>query len=90
MNKTELVSAVAEASQLSKKDAQKAVEAVFETITTTLQNGDKVQLIGFGNFEVRERAARKGRNLRTGEETEIPASKFPAFKPGKALKDAVK
>ena len=90
VNKTELVSAVAEASQLSKKDAQKAVEAVFETITTTLQNGDKVQLIGFGNFEVRERAARKGRNLRTGEEIEIPASKFPAFKPGKALKDAVK
>ena len=76
MNKTELVSAVAEASQLSKKDAQKAGEAVFETITTTLQNGDKVQLVGFGNFEVRERAARKGRNLRTGEEIEIPAVNF--------------
>lgn len=90
MNKTELVSAVAETSQLSKKDAQKAVEAVFEVITNTLQGGDKVQLIGFGNFEVRERAARKGRNLRTGEEIDIPASKFPAFKPGKALKDAVK
>ncbi len=90
MNKTELINAVAEASELSKKDATKAVDAVFESILETLKKGDKVQLIGFGNFEVRERAARKGRNPQTGEEIEIPASKVPAFKPGKALKDAVK
>jgi len=90
MNKTELVNAVAEAAELSKKDATKAVEAVFDTILNALKNGDKVQLIGFGNFEVRERAARKGRNPQTGQEIEIPASKVPAFKPGKALKDAVK
>lgn len=90
MNKTELISAVAEASELSKKDATKAVDAVFDSILDALKNGDKVQLIGFGNFEVRERAARKGRNPQTGEEIEISASKVPAFKPGKALKDAVK
>ncbi|OQP02933.1 DNA-binding protein [Geobacillus sp. 44B] len=90
MNKTELINAVAETSGLSKKDATKAVDAVFESITEALRKGDKVQLIGFGNFEVRERAARKGRNPQTGEEMEIPASKVPAFKPGKALKDAVK
>jgi DNA-binding protein HU-beta len=89
MNKTELINQVAELSELSKKDATKAVEAVFDTILEALKNGDKVQLIGFGNFEVRERAARKGRNPQTGEEIEIPASKVPAFKPGKALKDAV-
>ncbi|MGD6815747.1 non-specific DNA-binding protein Hbs [Metabacillus sp. 84] len=89
MNKTELINAVAEASELSKKDATKAVESVFDTILDALKSGDKVQLIGFGNFEVRERAARKGRNPQTGEEIEIPASKVPAFKPGKALKDAV-
>ncbi|GLH65178.1 MULTISPECIES: HU family DNA-binding protein [Bacillaceae] len=90
MNKTDLINAVAETSGLSKKDATKAVDAVFESITEALRKGDKVQLIGFGNFEVRERAARKGRNPQTGEEMEIPASKVPAFKPGKALKDAVK
>jgi len=90
MNKTELVNAVAETAELSKKDAQKAVDAVFESITEALKNEDKVQLIGFGNFEVRERAARKGRNPQTGEEIEIAASKVPAFKPGKALKDSVK
>ncbi|ASV69188.1 DNA-binding protein [Cytobacillus kochii] len=90
MNKTELINAVAEASELSKKDATKAVDAVFDTVLDALKNGDKVQLIGFGNFEVRERAARKGRNPQTGEEIEIAASKVPAFKPGKALKDAVK
>ncbi|AEN87783.1 HU family DNA-binding protein [Priestia megaterium] len=90
MNKTELINAVAEASELSKKDATKAVDAVFDTILEALKAEDKVQLIGFGNFEVRERAARKGRNPQTGEEIEIPASKVPAFKPGKALKDAVK
>lgn len=90
MNKTELINAVAEASELSKKDATKAVDSVFDTILDALKNGDKIQLIGFGNFEVRERSARKGRNPQTGEEIEIPASKVPAFKPGKALKDVVK
>ncbi|GMB07865.1 nucleoid protein Hbs [Thermolongibacillus altinsuensis] len=90
MNKTELITKVAETSGLSKKDASKAVDAVFDAITEALKNGEKVQLIGFGNFEVRERAARKGRNPQTGEEIEIAASKVPAFKPGKALKDAVK
>ncbi|MGJ9382051.1 DNA-binding protein [Salipaludibacillus neizhouensis] len=90
MNKTELINAVAEKTELSKKDATGAVDAVFEVITGSLQNSEKVQLIGFGNFEVRERAARKGRNPQTGEEIEIPASNVPAFKPGKALKDAVK
>ena len=86
MNKTDLINAVAEASSLSKKDATKAVDAVFDSILEALKQGDKVQLIGFGNFEVRERAARKGRNPQTGEEIEIAASKVPAFKPGKALK----
>jgi DNA-binding protein HU-beta len=90
MNKTELINAVAEASEISKKDATKAVDAVFDSILNALKDGDKVQLIGFGNFEVRERAARKGRNPQTGDEIEISASKVPAFKPGKALKDAVK
>ncbi|WP_180994131.1 HU family DNA-binding protein [Bacillus sp. Marseille-P3661] len=90
MNKTDLINAVAESTELSKKDATKAVDAVFDAIMDSLQQGDKVQLIGFGNFEVRERAARKGRNPQTGDEIEIPASKVPAFKPGKALKDAVK
>lgn len=89
MNKTELISFVAEAAELTKKDASKAVDAVFDAIEQTLKTGDKVQLIGFGNFEVRERAARKGRNPQTGEEIEIKASKIPAFKPGKSLKDAV-
>ncbi|HSH25823.1 MAG TPA: HU family DNA-binding protein [Massilibacterium sp.] len=90
MNKTELINAVAEATELSKKDATKAVDAVFDTITGSLKNGEKVQLIGFGNFEVRTRSARKGRNPQTGAEIEIPESKVPAFKAGKALKDAVK
>ncbi|MCG7333885.1 HU family DNA-binding protein [Sporosarcina sp. ACRSM] len=90
MNKTELINSVAEAAGLTKKDATKAVEAVFDTIQSTLAKGDKVQLIGFGNFEVRERAARKGRNPQSGEEIDIAASKVPAFKAGKALKDAVK
>lgn len=90
MNKTDLINAVAEKSELSKKDATKAVEAVFGTVMDSLSNGEKVQLIGFGNFEVRDRAARKGRNPQTGEEIQIPASKVPAFKPGKALKEAVK
>ncbi len=90
MNKTDLINTVAEKSDLSKKDATKAVDAVFESIMDSLKDGEKVQLIGFGNFEVRERAARKGRNPQTGDEIEIPASKVPAFKPGKALKDTVK
>lgn len=90
MNKTDLVNAVAEQAELTKKDATKAVDAVFASLTNALAEGGKVQLIGFGNFEVRERAARKGRNPQTGEEIEIAASKVPAFKPGKALKDAVK
>lgn len=90
MNKTELVQAVAERTQLSKKDAGSAVNAVFELITESMSKGDTVQLIGFGNFEVRERAARKGRNPQTGEEIDIAATKTPAFKAGKQLKDSVK
>jgi DNA-binding protein HU-beta len=90
MNKTDLINAVTEKSEISKKDATKAVDAVFESIMDSLKQGEKVQLIGFGNFEVRERSARKGRNPQTGEEIQIPASKVPAFKAGKALKDSVK
>lgn len=90
MNKTELVNAVAAEAGLSKKDADKAVAAVFDSIKGALANGDKVQLIGFGTFEVRERAAKEGRNPRTGETLKIAASKVPAFKAGAALKDAVK
>lgn len=90
MNKTGLVSEVAERTKLSKKDANKAVDAVFQTIMDTLKTGENVQIIGFGNFEVRDRAARKGRNPQTGEEIQIAASKVPAFRAGKALKDAVK
>ncbi|MFM9326961.1 DNA-binding protein HU [compost metagenome] len=89
MNKSDLIAKVAESSELSKKDATKAVEAVFEAITEALQGGDKVQLVGFGNFEVRERSARKGRNPQTGKEIDIPASKVTSFKPGKALRDGV-
>ncbi len=90
MNKTDLISKVAEISDLSKKDAGKAVEAVIHAITEALQTGDKVQLVGFGNFEVKERAERQGRNPQTKEPIVIPASKFPTFKPGKALKDVIK
>jgi DNA-binding protein HU-beta len=90
MNKTDLTNQVAEVTELSKKDAGKAVDAVFTSIQEALAKGDKVQLIGFGNFEVRERAARKGRNPQTGAEIDIAASKVPAFKAGKALKEAVK
>ncbi|GAA0352994.1 HU family DNA-binding protein [Bacillus horti] len=90
MNKTELIAKVAERTELTKKDSTKAVEAVFESISDALQSGDKVQIIGFGNFEIRERAARKGRNPQTGAEIDIAASKVPAFKAGKALKDVVK
>lgn len=90
VNKAELVSEVAAKTKLTKKDVSEAVDAVFEAIQEDLVKGEKVQLIGFGTFEVRDRAARKGRNPQTGAEIEIPASKVPAFKPGKALKDAVK
>lgn len=90
MNKTELVQAVAERTQLTKKDAGNAVNATLNLIQETLSNGETVQLIGFGSFEVRERAARKGRNPQTGEEIDIAATKTPAFKAGKQLKDAVK
>ncbi len=89
-NKQELVDSVAKATGLTKKDATASVDAVFASIEEALKNGEKVQLIGFGNFEVRDRAAHKGRNPQTGAEIEIPASKVPAFKPGKALKEAVK
>lgn len=89
-NKAELVENVAKKTGLTKKDATAAVEAVFGSIQDDLKKGDKVQLIGFGTFEVRNRAARKGRNPQTGKEIEIAASKVPAFKPGKALKDVVK
>ena len=89
-NKAELIENVASAAGLTKKDATAAVDAVFSSIQKALADGEKVLLIGFDNFEVRERAARKGRNPQTGEEIEIAASKVPAFKPGKALKDAVK
>ena len=89
MNKTDLVKAVADAG-LTKKDAEKAVAAVFGAIEGALAKGDKVQLIGFGTFEVRERAAKEGRNPKTGEKIRIAASKVPAFKAGAALKDAVK
>ncbi len=89
-NKAELVDRVAKKTQLTKKDVSATVEALFETIQEALKAGEKVQVIGFGNFEVRHRAARKGRNPQTGKEIKIKASKVPAFKAGKALKDAVK
>lgn len=90
MNKTDLIEKVAETSEVSKKDAAKVVDALFDSIKGALSSGDNVQLIGFGTFETRERSARKGRNPQTGQEINIPASKVPAFKAGKALKDAVK
>ena len=89
MNKTELIAAVAEKTDLSKKDADAAVSAVLGAITDALKAGDRIQLVGFGTFEVRNRAAKQGRNPRTGETMTVPASKVPAFKAGKALKDAV-
>ncbi len=89
-NKAELVSEVAAKTDLTKKEVAAAVDAIFNSIQEDLAKGEKVQLIGFGTFEVRHRAARKGRNPQTGDEIEIPASEVPAFKPGKALKDAVK
>ena len=89
MNKAELIAAVAEKACLSKKDSEAAVNAALEAISAALQDGDKVQLVGFGSFEVKKRAARTGRNPRTKEVVEIPASQVPVFKAGKALKDAV-
>ena len=89
MNKAELVSAVAEKTGMSKKDSEKAVNAAFDTLTEALAAGDKVQLVGFGAFEVKERGARIGRNPKTKEEIEIPASRVASFKVGKALKEAV-
>lgn len=89
MNKTELVAAVAAKSELTKKDAEKAVSAVIETLTETLAAGQKVQLVGFGTFETREREARIAKNPRTGETVEVPASRIPAFKAGQALKTKV-
>ena len=89
MNKTELVASVAEATSLSKKDAENAVSAVIASITKSLTEGEKVQIAGFGTFEVRERSERICRDPRTSEEIIIPASKTPAFKAGKALKDSV-
>ncbi len=90
MNKTELVAAVAAKADLSKKDAEKAVAAVVEAVTETLKENGKVQLVGFGTFEVRERAARTGINPQTKQTINIAASKNPVFKAGKALKDAIK
>lgn len=89
MNKAELIEAVAEAADLNKASASRAVDAVLGTITSALQSGDQVTLVGFGTFLVRERAARTGRNPQTGAAIDIKASKAPAFKAGKALKDAV-
>lgn len=89
MNKTELITAVSEKAELSKKDAEKAVKALTDVIAEELVKGEKIQLVGFGTFEVSERAAREGRNPRNGEIMQIPASKSPKFKAGKALKDMV-
>jgi len=90
MTKTELVSAVAAKANVSKKDAEKVASATFEAIAEALANDEKVTLVGFGNFEVKTRSARKGINPRTKETIEIPASKLPTFKAGKALKDAIR
>lgn len=90
MNKTELASAVAKSIHVTKKVAEEAIDAVFETITDALAKGEKVRISGFGVFETVERAARKGRNPQTGEEIDIPATVTPKFKAGKALKEAVK
>ena len=89
MNKTELVAAIAEQAEISKKDAEAALKAFADVVSEALKNGDKVQLVGFGTFEVSERSARTGRNPQTGKEMTIPASKAPKFKAGKALKDSV-
>ena len=89
MNKTELIAAIAEQAEISKKDAEKALKAFVDVVTEQLKEGEKVQLVGFGTFEVSERAAREGRNPQTGKTMKIAACKAPKFKAGKALKDAV-
>jgi len=89
MNKTELIAVVSEKSGMTKKDAERVVSATFETITAELQKGEKIQISGFGIFEVKEREARVGRNPRTKESIQIPASKAPVFKASKTLKDTV-
>ena len=89
MNRKELVDAIAKDADLSKKDAENALKAFIANVEKALKKGDSVQLIGFGTFEVRKRAARKGKNPQTGEEIKIKATKTPAFKPGKAFKDAI-
>ena len=89
MNKTELIAAIAEQAEISKKDAEKALKAFVDVVTEKLKEGEKVQLVGFGTFEVSERAAREGRNPQTGKTMKIAACKAPKFKAGKALKDAV-
>lgn len=89
MNKAELINAVAASADVSKKDAETVVTAALDAITAALQEGEKVQLVGFGSFEVKARAARMGRNPKTKEAIKIPASKVPVFKAGKALKDIV-
>lgn len=89
MNKTELVAAIAEKTELSKKDAEKALKAFTEVVTDELAKGEKIQLVGFGTFEVSQRAAREGRNPQTGKTIKIKASKAPKFKAGKALKEVV-
>ena len=89
MNKTELIAAIAEQAEISKKDAEKALEAFVDVVTEQLKEGEKVQLVGFGTFEVSERAAREGRNPQTGKTMKIAACKAPKFKAGKSLKDAV-
>lgn len=89
MNKTELVAAIAESAEISKKDSEKALKAFIDVVSEQLKKGDKVQLVGFGTFEVSKRAAREGRNPQTGKTMKIEACKAPKFKAGKALKDAV-
>jgi len=89
VNKNDLVAAVADSTELSKADATKAVDSVFDAITAALKSGTEVRLVGFGTFAVTERAESEGRNPRTGEKIKIPASRLPKFKPGKGLKDAV-
>ncbi|HGJ5865524.1 HU family DNA-binding protein [Arsenophonus nasoniae] len=90
MNKTEVINQIAEKADLTKKDSEKALNAFIETVTETLKTGDEVQLVGFGSFQVKQRAARDGRNPKTGETLKIAAANVPSFKAGKTLKEAVK
>ncbi|WGL93878.1 HU family DNA-binding protein [Arsenophonus nasoniae] len=90
MNKTEIINQIAEKADLTKKDSEKALNAFIETVTETLKAGDEVQIVGFGSFQVKQRAARDGRNPKTGETLKIAASNVPSFKAGKTLKEAVK